>query len=76
MILRRSNTQNEHLTERYHLFMNWFKMHHPELFYKYSMHILIPGRDLRIAASLDYIDPEDKLEILKIISGYNDKSLV
>ena len=60
---------------RFYLFLKWFKQYHPEIYLLYGMHINVPGKDMRISVSIDYIDPRHKLEILKIIKEYNEGTL-
>lgn len=62
-------------TARYYLFMKWFKKNHLELYNRYFLHINIPASDLRISISIDYIQPEHKKQIPKIINEYNENNL-
>lgn len=56
---------------RYYVFIKWFKANYREYYLLYAVHITVPGDDLLVQVSLDYIAPEHKQPMLNIVAEFN-----
>jgi len=55
----------------YYLFIKWFKANNYKLYTRYRMLIKSPQGNMKISVSIDYVAPEDKSEMIKLIREYN-----
>lgn len=60
---------------QYYRFVKWFKASHHDLYIRYAIFINVPNEDMRISVSIDYVSPEDKIAMLRLIKFYNDNNL-
>lgn len=61
--------------KQYIHFLKWFKVNYQEYYNLYAVHIKVPTDDIRISIAIDYVAPEHKEQIMKVIDYYNNNSI-
>ena len=71
LMIKVSNPSETEKIARSYSFLKWLKLNYKAYYILYATHFTIRGNDLKITISLDYISPEDKEEVQKIVNEFN-----